>query len=214
MKFCSALGFSRAAWGRGWVALWLGVWMAAWSTGAAEAARFSRVVIDPGHGGHDNGGQFGYLYEKHLALDVSFRLQRYLEGKGIKSTLTRERDVFIPLEDRPSVANRIGKSIFVSVHFNWVSYGGPAGTETFYHNAEGQQLAAQIQGQVARGLGTPNRGVKFARFKVLRSCAMPSALVEGGFISTGNDRARVLDPRYRQRLAELIGDGILGFRRM
>ena len=180
----------------------------------AQAGRFSRVVIDAGHGGHDNGGQFGYLYEKHLALDVSFRLQRYLEGKGIKSTLTRQRDNFVPLEDRPAVANRIGKSIFVSLHFNWVSYGGPAGTETFYYNAEGQKLAGQIQGLIATGLGTPNRGVKFARFKVLRSCNMPAALVEGGFISTGNDRARVLDPRYRQRLAELIGDGILRYRRM
>jgi N-acetylmuramoyl-L-alanine amidase len=180
----------------------------------AQAARFSRVVIDPGHGGHDNGGQFGYLYEKHLALDVSFRLQRYLQGKGIKSTLTRQRDVFVPLADRPSVANRISKSIFVSIHFNYVSYSGPAGTETFYYNSEGQKLAAQIQGLIAHGLGTPNRGVKFGRFKVLRSCNMPAALVEGGFISTGNDRARVLDPRYRQRLAELIGEGILRYRRM
>ena len=185
-----------------------------WSSLPAQAGRFSRVVIDAGHGGHDNGGQFGYLYEKHLALDVSFRLQRYLQGKGIKSTLTRQRDVFVPLEDRPSVANRISKSIFVSVHFNWVSYGGPAGTETFYYNAEGQKLAGQIQNLIAAGLGTPNRGVKFARFKVLRSCNMPAALVEGGFISTGNDRARVLDPRYRQRLAEMIGDGILRYRRM
>lgn len=180
----------------------------------AGAARFSRVVIDPGHGGHDNGGQFGYLYEKHLALDVSFRLQRYLNTKGIKSSLTRQRDVFIPLADRPAVANRIGKSIFVSIHFNWVSYAGPAGTETFYYNGEGQKLASQIQGMVARGLGTPNRGVKFARFKVLRSASVPAALVEGGFISTGNDRARVLDPKYRQRLAEMIGDGILRYRRM
>ena len=180
----------------------------------SQAARFSRVVIDPGHGGHDHGGQFGYLYEKHLALDVSFRLQRYLEGKGIKSILTRQRDNFIPLEDRPSVANRIGKSIMVSIHFNYVSYTGPAGTETFYYNTEGQKLAGQIQGLIAGGLGTPNRGVKFARFKVLRACNVPAALVEGGFISTGNDRARVLDPRYRQRLAELIGDGILRYRRM
>ena len=179
-----------------------------------QAGRFSRVVIDAGHGGHDNGGQFGYLYEKHLALDTTFRLQRYLEGKGIKCTLTRQRDNFVTLEDRPSVANRIGKSVFVSIHFNYVSYAGPAGTETFYFNAEGQKLAAQIQGLVAAGLGTPNRGVKFARFKVLRVCNMPAALVEGGFISTGNDRSRVLDPRYRQRLAELIGEGILRYRRM
>ena len=181
---------------------------------SAQAGKFSRVVIDAGHGGHDNGGQFGYLYEKHLALDTTFRLQRYLEGKGVKCTLTRQRDNFVTLEDRPNVANRISKSIFVSVHFNYVSYAGPAGTETFYFNAEGQKLASQIQGLVANGLGTPNRGVKFARFKVLRVCNMPAALVEGGFISTGNDRSRVLDPRYRQRLAELIGEGILRYRRM
>lgn len=181
--------------------------------GSASAAKFSRVVIDPGHGGHDLGGKFGYLYEKHLALDVSLRLQRYLRAKGISTTLTRQRDVFIPLEDRPAVSNAIAKSIFVSIHFNYVSYAGPAGTETWYYSAAGQQLAAQIQNRVAAGLGTPNRGVKFARFKVLRSSVMPAALVEGGFISTGNDRARVLDPRYRQRLAELVGEGILGYRR-
>lgn len=203
--------FRKAAAGRAFGLLML-CWLMACLP--ASAAKFSRVVIDPGHGGHDNGGQFGYLYEKHLALDVSFRLQRYLEGKGIKSVLTRQRDNFIPLDARPAVANRISKSIFVSIHFNYVSYSGPAGTETFYHNVEGQKLAAQIQGLIAQGLGTPNRGVKFARFKVLRSCNMPGALVEGGFISTGNDRARVLDPRYRQRLAELIGEGILRYRRM
>jgi N-acetylmuramoyl-L-alanine amidase len=198
-----------AVWrGLGVLMLWLAL------AGAGRAGSFSRVVIDAGHGGHDNGGQFGYLYEKHLALDLSFRLQRYLEGKGIRCTLTRQRDVFVPLEDRPAVSNRIGRSIFISLHFNYVSYSGPAGTETFYFNAEGQKLASQIQNLVATGLGTPNRGVKFARFKVLRSCNTPGALVEGGFISSGKDRERVLDPRYRQRLAELIGDGILRYRRM
>ena len=180
---------------------------------SAAAARFSRVIIDPGHGGHDNGGKIGYLYEKHLALDVSLRLRRYLEGKGLKCVLTRERDEFIPLGDRPAVANRIAKSIFVSIHFNWVSYGGPSGTETFYYSGQSQPLAAAIQSTVAQGLGTPNRGVKFARFKVIRSCAVPGALIEGGFISTGQDRSRILDPRYRQRLAELIGEGILRYRK-
>ncbi len=206
----SASGFRLAAVLRGCAVLWFFLAAAV----PSHAGRFSRVVIDAGHGGHDNGGQFGYLYEKHLALDTSFRLQRYLEGKGIKCSLTRQRDNFVSLEDRPGMANRIGRSIFVSIHFNYVSYSGPAGTETFYYNAEGQKLAAQIQGLVASGLGTPNRGVKFGRFKVLRSCNMPAALVEGGFISTNKDRARVLDPRYRQRLAELIGDGILRYRRM
>jgi N-acetylmuramoyl-L-alanine amidase len=70
--------------GLGLLILWLMLGLS-----AAHAARFSRVVIDPGHGGHDNGGQFGYLYEKHLALDVSFRLQRYLEGKSHSQTAPR-----------------------------------------------------------------------------------------------------------------------------
>lgn len=182
--------------------------------GPVMAGRFSRVIIDPGHGGYDNGGKIGYIFEKHLALDVSLRLERYLSAKGIRTNLTRKRDVFVSLEDRPAMANCVGNSIFVSIHFNWVSYGGPSGTETFYYSSSGFPLASAIQGTVASGLGTPNRGVKFARYKVIRDATVPAALIEGGFISTGNERARILDPRYRQRLAELIGDGILRFRRM
>ncbi|HEX2747477.1 MAG TPA: N-acetylmuramoyl-L-alanine amidase [Verrucomicrobiales bacterium] len=180
----------------------------------AMAGRFSRVIIDPGHGGHDNGGKIGYIFEKHLALDVSLRLENYLNGKGVRSTLTRRNDVFLPLEDRSLIANNTRNSIFVCIHFNWVSYGGPSGTETFYCGANGVPLASAIQSTVAAGLGTPSRGVKFARYKVLRTCMMPAALIEGGFISTATERSRILDPRYRQRLAELIGDGILRFRRM
>ena len=180
----------------------------------AMAGRFSRVVIDPGHGGHDNGGKIGYIFEKHLALDVALRLEKYLSGKGIRTTLTRKTDVFIPLEDRAAIANRINNCIFVCIHFNWVSYGGPSGTETFYCGGNGVPLANAIQSTVAAGLGTPNRGVKYARYKVLRTCSVPAALLEGGFISTGTERARILDPKYRQRLAELIGDGILRYRRM
>jgi N-acetylmuramoyl-L-alanine amidase len=55
--------------------------------------------------------------------------------------------------------------------------------------------------------------VKFARYKVIRSATVPAALVEGGFISTAKERSKILDPRYRQRLAEAIGNGILQYRR-
>ena len=180
----------------------------------ALAGKFNKVVIDPGHGGHDNGGRIGYIFEKHLALDVGLRLERYLNGKNIKTVMTRRRDVFIPLEDRAALANRTKNSILVSIHFNWVSYGGPSGTETWYCASTGYPLANAIQTTVAAGLGTPSRGVKNGRFKVIRSCSMPCALIEGGFISTGNERARILNPGYRQRLAELIGDGILRYRRL
>ncbi len=192
----------------------LALLLLALSTVPATAGRFSRVVIDPGHGGHDNGGKIGYIFEKHLALDVSLRLEKYLSGKGVRTTMTRRTDVFIPLEDRAVAANRINNSIFVSIHFNWVSYGGPSGTETFYCGGNGVALANAVQSSVAAGLGTPNRGVKYARYKVLRTCNRPAIIMEGGFISTSRERSRILDPKYRQRLAELIGDGILRYRRM
>ncbi len=180
----------------------------------AKAGRFSNVVIDPGHGGHDNGGKIGNVFEKFLAFDVSLRLERYLKGKGIRTELTRRSDIFVPLSDRAAYANRIRSSVFVSIHFNWVSYGGPSGTETFYCGSNGFPLASAVQNSIAAGLGTPSRGVKFGRFKVIRDCRVPAALIEGGFISTAKERSRILDPKYRQRLAELIGDGILRFRRM
>ena len=88
------------------------------ATGPVRAGRFSRVIIDAGHGGYDNGGKIGYIFEKHLALDVALRLERYLSGKGIRTTMTRRNDTFIPLEDRAAVANKSSSAIFVSIHFN------------------------------------------------------------------------------------------------
>lgn len=183
------------------------------SPASVQAAPFRHVVLDPGHGGHDQGGKIGLIYEKYLAMDVARRTKTYLEGKRIKVTMTRSTDNFVDLGARAAVANGISGAIFVSIHFNWVSYGGPSGTETFYYSQISQPLAASVQQAISAGIGTPNRGVKFARYKVLRDCAVPAALIEGGFISTATERARILDPKYRQRLAELIGEGIIRYGR-
>ncbi len=179
----------------------------------AVAGKFNRVVIDAGHGAQDQGARFGYVYEKHLALDVARRLERYLNGQGIKTTLTRTTDVFIPLEDRAAAANNANDSILVSIHFNMVDYAGPRGVETWYYNKEGASLAAYVQASIVNGLHTVSRGAKFARFKVLRNCTKPAVLVEGGFISTDEDLKRCLDPKYREALAESIAQGLLRYRK-
>ena len=179
----------------------------------AEGARrrISRVVIDAGHGGHDSGARRGYVLEKHLALDVSRRLERYLERRGMRCIQTRNRDTFLPLSQRSKIANRQRNAVFVSVHFNWGYRSGASGTETFYNR--NSTLARAIQTRVARKAGTPNRGTKRASFYVLRHTRIPAALVECGFISNFNDRRRCLDPRYRQKIAEAIGEGILSYSR-
>ena len=179
---------------------------------SSEAARrISRVVIDAGHGGHDSGARRGYVLEKHLALDVSRRLERYLERRRIRVTQTRSRDKFLALSQRSRIANRQRNAVFVSVHFNWARNSNSSGTETFYY--DDYSFAHAIQTRVARKARTPNRGTKRARFYVLRHTRIPAALVECGFISNYSDRRRCLDPRYRQRIAEAIGEGILSYTR-
>jgi len=91
------------------------------------------VVIDPGHGGKDPGaiGPTG-LYEKDVVLDVGLRLKRELEAKGVKTVITRDKDVFVPLRKRTQIANNSGGKLFVSLHCNAVRRGKAHGVETYF----------------------------------------------------------------------------------
>ncbi len=95
----------------------------------------SRVVIDPGHGGHDPGtmNKSG-LREKEIVLDVSQRLRKLLEEDGFEVLMTRDKDVFIPLEERTAIANAKGADLFVSIHVNAARSSKPRGTETYFLN--------------------------------------------------------------------------------
>ena len=77
----------------------------------ASAKYFSRVVIDPGHGGHDRGGRTGKVYEKHLALDTALRLENYLVASGYRVTMTRKSDTFISLPRRAA----LGRPFYVGL---------------------------------------------------------------------------------------------------
>lgn len=194
------------------MALLVGIFTLAPST--AAAASFSTVVIDPGHGGHARGANKGYYFEKHLALDVAFRLEKYLKKRGLRTVLTRRRDKFIPLDTRAAISNRTRGAIFVSIHFNAAPRNSKAaGIETFYYSSISKPLASYIQNALIRGTRATNRGVKFARFRVIKNNRKPAALVECGFMTNSSERRKCLDPKYRQRLAESIGAGIVAYRR-
>jgi N-acetylmuramoyl-L-alanine amidase len=180
----------------------------------ARARQFNTVVIDAGHGAHDFGAQNGYLFEKHLALDIARRLERFLKRQRLRTVMTRTSDRFIPLDVRASMANGQSNSVLVSIHINHTYRSAPSGVETFYHTAEGARLASFVQREIVSHTNNGgNRGVKFARFRVLRTCARPAILVETGFISNPRDRARLRDPAYREAVARSIGRGLLLYRR-
>lgn len=174
------------------------------------------VVIDPGHGGPDPGavGIRG-LRETDVVLDVSLQVAALLRARGVRVNLTRTREVDVDLPPRVSLANRSGANVFVSIHANALSMRRPDvnGIETFFFSdPRSARLATYLQQQMmAVSAGSPNRGVRRGRFFVIRRTAMPSALVEMGFVTGEIDAPRLATAAHRRRLALAIAAGVLNY---
>jgi N-acetylmuramoyl-L-alanine amidase len=169
------------------------------------------IVVDAGHGGHDRGGVPGQrITEKDKALDVAQRLKRILQAQGYRVVMTRDSDVFIPLGTRCAIANNYRGASFVSIHFNCASRAGANGIETYYYRSDSSSLAASIHRNVVSISPSENRGIRRRGFYVLRRTAIPSVLVECGFLTNPTEGRLALSPEYRQRLAEQIARGING----
>lgn len=176
--------------------------------GAASAVR--TVVIDPGHGGKDDGAKRYGVKEKDLNLDTAKRLEQILERHGLNVVMTRRMDRFVPLQERAKIANRYRDAIFVSIHYNAHRDASVQGIETFYATLEGRRLASGIQRLLTQRIRTKNRGIKLGQqYAVLNKTRMVSVLVEGGFISNPWERRRLNGAWYRQIVAEQIAKGIL-----
>jgi N-acetylmuramoyl-L-alanine amidase len=112
----------------------------------ALGLKIGRIVIDPGHGGHDTGtiGPTG-LEEKDLVLDVGLRLRKLLEDKiGCDVIMTRTRDTFIPLEERTAIANEKAADLFISIHANASRHNSARGVETYYLNFTSNPEALEV----------------------------------------------------------------------
>ena len=183
------------------------------TTLGATAGKINYVVIDPGHGGHDLGGHYGKVYEKHLALDTALRLEHYLRSSGYKTVMTRRSDTFISLPRRAAIGNRYRNSIFVSIHYNYTWKRDVAGLETFYYSGASRSLAESINSGMLRRVNAYNRGVKFARYYVIRNSRNPAVLVEAGFVSHARERSRMKKGTYRDGIARGIAEGIARYQR-
>ena len=112
----------------------------------ALGLKIGKIVIDPGHGGHDTGtiGPNG-LQEKDLVLDVAKRLGRLLEARlGAEVIYTRQDDTFIPLETRTAIANREQADLFISIHANSSRDADARGVETYYLNFTSSPEALEV----------------------------------------------------------------------
>jgi N-acetylmuramoyl-L-alanine amidase len=197
------------------------------------------VVIDAGHGGTDNGATSRLGNEKTYTLDTAYRLAQILNSAGLKTAFTRRTDVFVDLYERAHIASLYPDYCFVSIHFNsaeaeargletyCLSPRGAASTSSRYltrgdiqklpgndYDPQNILLASMVHSEIIRlnpGDATADRGVKRARFVVIKMNVLPAILVEGGFVSNHMEAARVNRPDYRQALAGAIARGVIRF---
>ena len=203
--------------------------------------QFKTVVLDPGHGGYDRGAISPYGYEKDFALDVARQIKPLLEAKGLKVKMTRDRDVFVPLELRARIANATRDSIFVSIHFNATDANPAAqGFEVFSLTPRGAPstaddalalrfmnmqagspvdapslaLSMSVHHSVVGHFSEYDRGIKRARFAVLRLTKIPAILVEGGFLTERGESRLIAKSTWRAKLADSIAGGILSYKEL
>ena len=169
------------------------------------------VVLDPGHGGKDNGARWYGISEKTLNLDVAKRVEVLLKKRGIPVVMTRRTDTFVSLDYRAKIANRHADAVFVSIHFNAHSNRSIKGIETFYISSKGKNLAQNIQKRLANRINTNDRGSKKNHFAVLTKTRGVAALVECGFISNHWENRRCATTWFRDILAQEIASGIAAY---
>jgi len=207
----------------------------------ADDHKIRTIVIDPGHGGKDPGNRYGSHSEKTYTLLLAIDLSRALEAAGFKTILTRTKDAYVGLDERPALANRKGADLFVSLHFNATtsSRSSVSGAETYCitpvgassSNAQGRGagygrttansaetesllLAYQVQKALVKNLGADDRSVRRARFAVLRDAKMPAILVESGYMTHPTEGKKIFTVAYRKQIAAAITKGILDFQRL
>ncbi len=204
-----------------------------------NVGKVQTVVLDPGHGGYDKGQVSRNGCEKDFALDVARRLRPILQAKGLRVIMTREGDYFVPLEVRAKIANSARNSIFVSIHFNgtnddpnatgfeifsFTPRGAPSTSDTGVASssfnlqpgsttdAESLALSACIYHSLIGHIPEYDRGIKRARFAVLRLTKVPAVLIEGGFLTDRGESKLIASKDWRGKLAAAIGVGIDSYR--
>jgi N-acetylmuramoyl-L-alanine amidase len=206
------------------------------------------ICLDPGHGGKDSGNHVGGLFghsEKTYTLALALELRAQLQAAGYRVILTRKKDVYVELPDRPAIANRNGADLFISLHFNATPVDKadiagpetycitPAGAPSSNAHAEGGEssigtgptaanrnqnqsllLAYEMERSLTHNLAANDRGVRRARFAVLRDATMPAILIEGGYMTHPIESKKIYDSDYRREMAAAIVKGIMAYQKV
>lgn len=171
-----------------------------------------KVVIDPGHGGKDNGAtSVSGQYEKDFNLSLAKKVEKLLkEESGIEVYMTRTDDSFISQESRyrPKYANELNAHLFISIHGNTFTDSNVSGTETYYYHNHSRKLAQILQKHVVEATGFKDRGVRKEDLFVVKDTKMPAALIEVGYLTSPHDESNMWKDEFQSRVAASIVEGI------
>ncbi len=205
-----------------------------------KGQRIRTIALCPGHGGKDPGNEFRNQPEKKYTLLLAKEVQSLLIRAGFKVVLTRATDKYVWHEDRTTLAKRQGADLYLSLHYNCANPGNheTKGVEVYCLTSAGSKstnggsvpqngasagnrnddknvlLAYQIQKALIQKMGMEDRGVRRARFMVLRLAAMPAVLIEAGFMSCPDEMAKIQEKSHRRRTAQAVVDGLSAYKRL
>ena len=167
------------------------------------------VVIDAGHGGHDDGAKFEGFSEKEIVASIAQKIKKNNSDKNVIIHLTRTEDNFISLQDRAKFINELKPDLVLSLHVNGNENTDASGVEIYispksstYENAK--IIAENLNSRFVNNNGLKSRGVKDANFTLLRDTEYPSITVELGFLSNENDRNYLTDNNQQEKIAATI----------
>lgn len=178
------------------------------------------VVIDPGHGGHDDGTtSLNKIYkEKNIVLSIAYTYFRnYLNDEDLKVYWTRKDDTYPTLSERAAFPKKVDADIFISVHMNAFQKTTPKGTEIFYstrnnilqpNGLSSYAMASMFLKNITSTFSTYNRGVKTAAYVVTNMNTVPAVLLEYGFLTNKDDLAKFSKLENQDKAAEVLYDTI------
>ncbi|UQX88543.1 N-acetylmuramoyl-L-alanine amidase [Jatrophihabitans telluris] len=167
-----------------------------------------RIVIDPGHGGDDSGVSQDGVNEANVVFDLATRLEGRLTALGVTTWLTRGRNIGPDDESRAQFANAQGADLVLSLHVDASPSPHANGVATYYYGAGevsssiGERFADLVQREVVARTGMVDGRTHPKSWTLLLHTAMPTIRLELGYISSPVDRPRLIDPAFRDRVAE------------
>lgn len=161
----------------------------------------ARIVIDPGHGGHDPGAQPGLLSEADIVLDVAQRLEKILLKNSLEVILTRRTDTFVPLEERTAIANREAADLFLSIHVNASANARARGVETYFLNFASNPEAEAVAARENSSSGRTMHSLP----EIVRAIALNNKLDESRDLAGLVQRAMIRRLRTQNKLVKDLG---------